>query len=69
MGKLLITNDPPFTMKDVRNKSLVMEMLQYEESLIKSPVSQNKFRDPQNNARTSLMLTYAFHRDTLLHFS
>lgn len=57
-----------FTEEHIHNRELVIQMLRYEERLIRSEEGQARYRNPYNRARVSLDNEYAFNRMTLAHF-
>lgn len=58
----------PFTEKHVRDRTLVIKMLQYEETQATSQWGQDRYRDPTNRVSISLDNEYAFNRKVLYHF-
>jgi hypothetical protein len=58
----------PFTMKHVRDKSLIIAMLKYEDIYGNGEEGQIYYETELNFPRSSLMVVYSFHRQTLDHF-
>ena len=56
----------PFTVQNVKDKSLVIKMLQYEEELATSDWGQEQYRN--HNSTVSLNTEYLFNRKTLTYF-
>lgn len=70
MGKIDINNDSkPFTIDNVRDKQLVIEMLNYEELLTKSDQGQSLYKNVLNNPLISLTIEKTLNRMTLAHFN
>ena len=58
----------PFSTEHVKDRNLVIKMLQYEEQLATSDYGQQRYKDPLNRRSLSLDNEYAFNRMTLTHF-
>ena len=69
MVKQNIVNLKQFTMDDVHNKNLVIEMLNYEEQLTKSDYGQSLYRNKLNKPFVSLTVEKALNRLTLSQFN
>lgn len=71
MGKKII-NSPngliPFTIDHVKNKVLVIQMLNYEEQLTKSDYGQSLYKNTLNNPLISLTIEYGINRLVLSNF-
>ena len=68
----LITDGPvaqDFTLDHCKDKSLVIQMLKYEDSIIHSNVGQDIYRNELNNNRHSLFPEHTINRITLAHFN
>ena len=59
----------PFTHSDVKNKELVIKMLNYEEQLTKSDYGQSLYRNTLNKPLISLNIEKAINRLVLAHFN
>jgi hypothetical protein len=57
-----------FTEDHLKNKSLILKMLKYEESIINSDFANTIFNENSNELYTSLETMYIFHRITLNNF-
>lgn len=57
-----------FTSDDLMNRSLVINMLKYEEKLTKSEYGQSLYKNPSNNPIVSLTVEKILNRLTLLEF-
>lgn len=68
MGKQKINNLNPFTINDVKNKQLVIQMLNYEEQLTKSDYGQSLYKNTLNKPLISLTIEYAINRLVLAYF-
>ena len=68
MGKLDVKELKPFTQKEVADKSLVISMLKYEDSLIHGDEGKKIYSDMYYKPRISLDPEYALNRLTLGHF-
>lgn len=58
----------PFTLNDVKNKELVIKMLNYEEQLSKSSFGQSHYKNKLNRPLTSLTIERALQRFVLAEF-
>ncbi len=68
MGKSKIINAKPFTIYDVKNKQLVIKMLNYEEHITKSDNGQGLYKNTLNMPLTSLNVEKILNRQTLMNF-
>lgn len=68
MGKLDNTNFVPFTSGHIKNKQLVLSMLQYEDNFGKSDRGLNFYRTNLLQPRHTLNAIYAVHKCVLSHF-
>jgi len=68
MGKKDTDNTKPFTMNDVKNKQLVIQMLKYEEQLTKSEYGQSLYKNTLNKPLISLNIEKALNRLVLSYF-
>jgi len=68
MGVVGRSSTKKFTQKDVNNRSLVIKMLKYEDSIVFSKEGQDRFRNILNAPRSSTENMHAFHRMTLHNF-
>jgi len=68
MGKKDTNNTKPFTMDDVKNKQLVIQMLKYEEQLTKSEYGQSLYKNTLNKPLISLNIEKALNRLVLSYF-
>jgi len=70
MGKIEqnIGNAIPFTITNVKNKELVIQMLNYEEQLTKSNYGQSLYKNTLNKPLISLTIEYAINRLVLAKF-
>jgi len=68
MGKKDTNNTKPFTMDDVKNKHLVIQMLKYEEQLTKSEYGQSLYKNTLNKPLISLNIEKALNRLVLSYF-
>lgn len=68
MGKQQIRNVKPFTMSNVKNKSLVIDMLKFEEAFTKSDQGQSFYKNPFNRPYVSLDILYTINRIVLDKF-
>ncbi len=68
MGKIHNITTKPFTHDDVLNRSLVIQMLQYEEQLTKSDYGQSLYKNTLNRPLISLTVEKTLNRLTLSHF-
>lgn len=59
----------PFTIDDVKNKNLVIQMLNYEELITKSDTGQSLYKNKLNLPLVSLNVEKALNRLTLIHFN
>ncbi len=69
MGKQKTKNVRPFTMDNVKNKSLVIDMLNFEETFTKSDQGQLFYKNPFNRPYVSLDILYAINRIVLDKFN
>lgn len=69
MGKKSIGNSKPFTTENVKDKELVIKMLQYEEQYAKSENGQALYRNSLNNPLISLTVEKTLNRITLSEFN
>lgn len=69
MGKKDISQSKPFTSDDVKNKQLVIQMLNYEEQLTKSDIGQSMYKNTLNRPLVSLNIEKSLNRLTLTHFN
>lgn len=67
MGKSNVTNSIPFTMEHVKDKSLVIRLLQFEDLYGKSKEGQILYKTKLSMPHT-LRPIYAIHRYVLNHF-
>lgn len=58
----------PFTQSQVQDKELVLQLLYYEDELIHSPQTIEKYRMRTYDAFKSLTIEYAIQRSVLRHF-
>lgn len=68
MGKGDIVNLLPFTLNEVKNRDLIIRMLEYEDSLIHGEVGQQIYGNPIYKPRVSLFPEYSIHRLVLSKF-
>jgi hypothetical protein len=68
MGKKDLINTKPFTIADVKNKQLVIQMLNYEEQLTKSDYGQSLYKNTLNKPFVSLNIEKSLNRLTLTQF-
>ena len=68
MGKYTNVSGIPFTMNNVNDKELVIQMLNYEETLTKSDYGQSLYKNTLNNPLISLTIEHAINRLVLTHF-
>ena len=68
MGKSDIIDLKPFTSIDVKNKDLVIKMLNYEEELTKSEFGQSLYKNILNKPLVSLNVEKTLNRLVLSHF-
>jgi hypothetical protein len=64
----LADNPIPFTSTHVKNKQLVIQMLNYEENLTKSDFGQNLYKNILNSPLISLTIEHAINRLVLAKF-
>lgn len=65
-GDLIILK--PFTQQDVENKTLVINMLTHEDTIIHSDIGKQIYENYSNSSLTSLDAEYAIHRLVLTKF-
>ena len=58
----------PFGPDDIKHRSLVLQMLKFEDSLFLGPEGKRIFADPSFHHLTDLDTYYTFHRQTLHAF-
>lgn len=58
----------PFTIKHVKDRDLVIQMLKHESEIICSDWGQERYRDPDGRSTVSLDNEHAFNRKTLSDF-
>ncbi len=68
MGRSNIINPKSFTLNDVKNKGLVIQMLNYEEQITKSDNGQGLYKNTLNMPLISLNIEKILNRQTLMHF-
>lgn len=68
MGKYTNVSGISFTMNNVNDKELVIQMLNYEETLTKSDYGQSLYKNTLNNPLISLTIEHAINRLVLTHF-
>lgn len=68
MGRGEVKQTRLFTLKDVENRELVLEMLKYEDSFAKSPTGQTIYKTKYLFPNTTLNALYTIHRHVLNHF-
>lgn len=68
MGINNIRELKPFTEEDIKNKNLILSMLQFEDQIGKSDEIGKMFQIDSYMGRTSLNVIHAIHRMTLDHF-
>ena len=71
MGKQIVSSTNgsiPFTIENVKNKELVIRMLNYEEKLTKSDYGQSLYKNTLNNPLISLTIEYGINRLVLSNF-
>ncbi len=59
----------PFTDETLKNRELIIKMLQYEDSIILSDKGQQIYKQNTNNLYVSLASFYIIHRMVLNHFN
>ncbi len=68
MGKTEIGEAAPFTLDHVKDKQLIIQMLNYEEQLTKSEEGQAMYQNVLNRPLISLTIEKALNRMTLAKF-
>ena len=68
MGKGSTDQSQSFTLNEVKNRNLVIEMLKYEDSLIHGETGQEIYKNPLYKPRVSLLPEYSIHRLVLSKF-
>lgn len=68
MGVQKVKITKPFTLKDVENRDLVIEMLKYEDSFAKSSKGQTIYKTKYLFPNTTLNALYTIHRHVLNYF-
>jgi len=68
MGRYEVIKKIPFTGDHVKDKQLVIKMLQFEDSYTKQPETQELYKSKLNMTGVSLNIIYAVHRYVLNHF-
>jgi hypothetical protein len=68
MGKDELKPSKPFTLNDVKNKSQVIDMLKYEDTLIHGEIGKQIYGNAQYKPRVSLFPEYSIHRLVLSKF-
>ena len=68
MGLSDFVEEKDFTKDDILDRNLVLRMLEYEDSIIHSSLGDEIYKNPSNNAGTSLEVFYIIHRMTLAKF-
>ena len=68
MGIVDLPHTKQFTNSDLKNKRLIVDMLQYEDTLIHGEVGQSMYKTPSYYPRKSLTIEHALHRLVLQKF-
>jgi catalase (peroxidase I) len=69
MGVADAVDTKPFTPADVKNKPLVIKMLNYEEEITKSDVGRILYSTKLNRPLVTLTIEHTLNRLTLAHFN
>lgn len=68
MGKIKVLLQKPFLIENIKDKQLVIKMLNYEEQLTKSDYGQSLYKNVLNMPLVSLTVEKAINRLTLSYF-
>jgi hypothetical protein len=63
------TNLNPFTIDTIHNRSLILNMLKYEDSIIHSPIGKKIYNDDSYECFTTSNAMYTIHRIVLSDFN